>query len=203
MKSYVLGICLMGLTGLLLLSQCTQKSSQEAVYPPANSKADFDGFESQVKWGEHIVTISGCNDCHTPKKRSDHGPVLDSSLLLSGHPSQRPPIDINRKEIETKGLLLSSDLTEWVGPWGISYAANLSSDATGIGDWTEPQFMLAIREGKYKGLANSRTLLPPMPWINFRNMTDDELKAVFAYLKSTKPINNLVPLPLPPVAAAQ
>jgi hypothetical protein len=41
-----------------------------------------------------------------------------------------------------------------------------------------------------------------MPWQMYRNMTDDELKAVFAYLKSTKPIKNVVPEPTPPVLAA-
>ena len=62
--------------------------------------------------------------------------------------------------------------------------------------------MYAIRNGKYKGLENSRPLLPPMPWDMYRNFSDDELKAVFAYLKSTKPIRNIVPAPKPPVAAS-
>ena len=69
---------------------------------------------------------------------------------------------------------------------GISYTANLTSDATGIGNWKEQQFMYAIREGKFKGLAGSRTLLPPMPWEMYRHMTDGELKAIFAYLKTTR-----------------
>jgi hypothetical protein len=95
---------------------------------------------------------------------TDHGPVLDSSLLLSGHPAQLPAPDVNRKEMESKGLAVTGDLTAWVGPWGVSFAANLTPDATGTGNWKEEQFMYAIREGKYKGLAGSRSLLPPMPW---------------------------------------
>ena len=131
------------------------------------------------------------------------GPELDNSLMLSGHPAQMPPPDVNRKEMEKKGLVVTSTLTAWVGPWGISYAANLTSDATGIGNWEESSFIRAIREGKYKGIASARTLLPPMPWQMYKNMTDGELKAIFAYLKSTKPISNIVPQIQPPASASQ
>jgi hypothetical protein len=133
---------------------------------------------------------------------TDKGPVMDYSRALSGHPANLPAPEVNRKEIEQKGLMVTQTLTAWVGPWGVSYAANLTSDATGIGNWTEKQFVRAIREGKYKGLENSRNLLPPMPWDMYRNMTDEELSAIFAYLKSTKPIKNVVPAPKPPVTQA-
>lgn len=157
--------------------------------------------QEQLKLGEHLVITSGCHDCHTPKKMTDKGPVLDYARALSGHPANMPPPDVNRKEMEQKGLIVTNTLTAWVGPWGISYAANLTSDATGIGNWTEKQFFTAIRKGKYKGLENNRNLLPPMPWDMYMNMTDKELSAIFAYLKSTKPINNVVPAPDPPVTA--
>ena len=180
---------------------CNQPSAA-ANTPNADSTATtakYNGYESQVKWGEHLVTIGACNDCHTPKKMGAHGPENDSSLLLSGHPAKMPPPDIDRKMVEAKGLAVSNTLTAWVGAWGISYAANLTSDATGIGAWTEAQFIKALREGKYMGLDNTRPLLPPMPWEGIRVMTDDELKAIFAYLKATKPINNVVPAFAPPV----
>lgn len=92
-------------------------------------------------------------------------------------------------------------MTAWVGPWGISYASNLTSDQTGIGSWQESNFITAIREGKFKGIPTSRPLMPPMPWMAYKNLTDDELKAIFAFLKSTKPINNAVPQYKPPVSA--
>jgi mono/diheme cytochrome c family protein len=189
--------------GLLMLSQCNEKKSHVSqmdvnVIPP--EKSDFNGFETQIKLGEHLVIIGGCHDCHTPKKMSSHGPVLDSTLWLSGHPSEMPLIDINRKEIEAKGLVVASDLTEWVGPWGVSFTANLTPDPTGIGNWNEEQFIYCLRNGKLKGLPGSRTLLPPMPWEMIGQMTDDEMKAMFAYLMSIKPINNLVPAPIPPVS---
>jgi hypothetical protein len=112
-----------------------------------------------------------------------------------------PPPDVNRKEMETKGLSVTNTLTSWVGPWGISYAANLTSDATGIGNWTESAFITALRKGKYEGIESGRSLLPPMPSAMYTSMSDDELKAIFAFLKSTKPINNVVPLAQPPVLA--
>jgi len=42
----------------------------------------------------------------------------------------------------------------------------------------------------------ARQLLPPMPWPVYRNMTDEDLKAIFAYLKTTKPVRNIVPAPI-------
>jgi hypothetical protein len=163
-------------------------------------KPNFGGFENQVKWGEHLVTIAGCNDCHTPKKMTPNGPEPDMSLMLSGHPSKMPPPDIDRKTVQEKGLAVTNDLTSWVGPWGISYAANLTPDGTGIGNWQESNLFTALREGKQKGISSYRPLLPPMPWPQYKNMTDDEIKAIFAYLKSIKPINNLVPEYQPPVS---
>jgi len=200
MKSLSTAILFVVAVGTILLAQCDQvsgdnSSAQKEVPTPA-----FGGFGSQAKWGEHLVTVSACHDCHTPKKMTDHGPDIDSSLLLSGHPSGLEVPDLDRHELETKGVIATSDLTSWIGAWGISYTANLTSDATGIGNWKEDQFIYAIREGKMKGLAGSRPMLPPMPWQMYRNMTDDELKAIFAYLKTTKPIHNIVPQPTPPVS---
>ena len=184
----------------LLLARCQNNNPVRVA--DATSAPNYGGYESAEQWGDHIVTVSGCHDCHSPKKMTPMGPQIDSMLLLSGHPAQMPDFDVNRKEMEAKGLVTTQDLTSWAGPWGISYTANLTSDSTGIGTWTEGQFMYAIRNGKYKGLENSRSLLPPMPWDMYRNFSDDELKAIFAYLKSTKPIKNVVPAPKPPIAAA-
>jgi len=203
MKNYSPGICFVCILSILVVSQCAQKSSENQTALNESSKPDFGGYESQEKWGEHLVIISGCNDCHTPKKMTPHGPDLDSSLLLSGHPAQMPAPDVNRKEMEKKGLAVTSTLTAWVGPWGISYAANLTSDATGIGNWEESSFIRAIREGKYRGIASARSLLPPMPWPMYKHMTDSEVKAIFAFLKSTKPISNVAPEAQPPASAAQ
>jgi hypothetical protein len=205
MKKFSAAIIMIALVSVIFIfSKCSENKSngvENKKDSTAVSNAAFGGYDSQVKWGAHIVSFAGCNDCHTPKKMSPQGPVFDESLTLSGHPSQMPAPDVNQKEMASKGLIVTNDLTAWVGPWGVSYAANITSDSTGIGSWKEDQFILCLREGKWMGLADGRTLLPPMPWQVIRNMTDDELKAVFAYLKSTKPIHNIVPLPQSPVLA--
>lgn len=123
------------------------------------------------------------------------GPVPDPERLLSGHPQEDtlPAID---KNVLGEWVLFNGSSTVAVGPWGATFAANLTSDATGIGNWTFEHFKTALTKGKYKGMENSRSLLPPMPWQNYVNMSDEDLKAVFAYLKSTKPVRNIVHAPI-------
>lgn len=150
--------------------------------------------DSLIHRGQYLVTIMGCHDCHTPRKMGPHGPELDSSRLLSGHPSGIPLAKVHPQALES-WVLFSQTATAFVGPWGTSFSANITSDGSGIGNWTEEQFFKAIRQGKYKGLDNARPLLPPMPWMVYAQATDDDLRAIFAYLKSTKPVPNVVPSP--------
>ena len=155
--------------------------------------------DSMVKRGKYLVTIMGCNDCHSPIVMSPQGPAYDTSRLLSGHPQyyQLPPAnDINGY------VLFSSTGTAMTGPWGTSFAANITSDETGIGNWTEEQFFKAIREGKFKGLDNTRTMMPPMPWPSYSKASDEDLRSIFAYLKSTTPVYNVVPSYIPPAHEA-
>ena len=188
----------MFISAIFLLAQCTdEKKGDNSIVPTV---AEFGGYGSQAKWGEHLVLSGGCGDCHTPKKMTAQGPVDDSSLLLSGHPAQLPIPPVDRLDFQAKGIFATQTLTAWVGPWGVSFAANLTSDSTGLGPWKEDQFIYAIRNGVAKGIAGSRPLLPPMPWHSIKNFSDDELKAIFAYLKTVKPINNAVPAPMPPAS---
>jgi hypothetical protein len=94
--------------------------------------------------------------------------------------------------------LLNNDLTAAVGPWGVSFSANLTPHQSGIGNWTFDQFKKAMTEGKYKGVENTRMLLPPMPWQSYAHMKEEDLEAIFAYLQSITPIENLVPNHIPP-----
>jgi hypothetical protein len=195
-------LALAGLTlCAFLFSNCHEDNSSANTPSTDSAITKYGGFPNQVAYGHHLVEVIGCNDCHTPKKMTSQGPVPDNASLLCGHLSSGPKPDIDHKEIESKGLAVTNDMTVWVGPWGTSYAANLTPDETGIGNWTEAQFIRSLREGKSKGLEGSRTLLPPMPWQNFALMKDDEIKAIFAYLKSIEPIHNLVPPPAPPVTS--
>ena len=175
---------------------CNDSTQVQAALPA------YGGFENQVAWGKHLVTIGGCNDCHTPKKMGSHGPEDNLDIALSGSPSQLPIPVVDRKDIESKGLMVMGNSLSFVGPWGVSYAANLTSDTTtGIGNWTIEQFKNVFKTGKYGGAPGGRDLLPPMPWQNVAQMTDEELEAVFAYLQSTKPVHNIVPQPQLPVLA--
>ncbi|MBK8982649.1 MAG: c-type cytochrome [Ignavibacteria bacterium] len=196
MKTKLHFICITLIFSAILFNGCSEKEKETAEV----KKILHGGYESQVKWGEHLVMIGGCNDCHTPKKMSPKGPVPDMELTMSGHPAALPPPEVDRAEMEKNGLVVTRELTSWIGPWGISFASNLTPDQTGIGNWQESSFIIALREGKYKGMPSGRSLLPPMPWEMYKNMTDDEIKAIFAYLKSLKPINNLVPQPVAPVS---
>jgi hypothetical protein len=122
--------------------------------------------EELIAMGEHIVSAGGCQDCHSPKVFSAEGvPMPDETKKLSGHPagSPLPPIDTNALR-PGYWIMASPDLTAWIGPWGISYAMNLTPDSvTGIGTWTAENFVKAIRTGKHLGLEGGRPILPPMP----------------------------------------
>ena len=169
-----------------------------AVYAPAGVGASDSG-KAAVKRGEYLSILGGCNDCHSPKTMTPQGPQPDKARLLSGHPAsvQLPPPLPGALTPDKWMAMTNADLTAWVGPWGTSYAANLTPDkATGSGGWTAEVFIKAMRTGKHLGAG--RPILPPMPWQSLAVMTDSDLKAIFAYLQSLKPISNPVPAPLPP-----
>jgi hypothetical protein len=152
--------------------------------------------EQLIQRGEYLVKIMGCNDCHSPKEMGPQGPVVITDVMLSGYPADRTLKKANTDVLKSGWVMLNEDFTAAAGMWGISFAANLTSDQTGIGNWTEDNFKRALKEGKYKGLEVSRTLLPPMPWTNFTTINDEDIKAIFAYLKNSKPVMNLIPQPI-------
>ncbi len=126
---------------------------------------------AKVKRGAYLTAIAGCTDCHTPGFFYN---ATDSTRLLSG-----------------------SELG-WQGPWGVTYARNLTPDnETGIGAWSEAEIVTAIRTGRRP---DGSTILPPMPWVDFAYLTDDDAYAIAAYLKSIPPVVHKVPDRLPPGA---
>jgi mono/diheme cytochrome c family protein len=147
--------------------------------------------EAKVARGKYLVSIMGCNDCHTPWKMGPNGPEPDLERYLSGHPESIGRLPATPPQAP---YLMSAAATNtaWVGPWGVAYTANLTPDRnTGLGIWTEEMFISAIRTGRHMGV--SRPINPPMPWPAYRNATEDDLKAVYAYLRTIKPVVNHVP----------
>ena len=183
----------------IVLTNCKNKEKETADYGAVSASVEELSLEDSIKRGNYLVNIMDCNVCHSPKIMSDQGPIIDESRMLSGHPADAQLPEINPNEITPdKWVMTTQDLTVWVGLWGVSFTANLTSDETGIGTWSLDQFKRAIREGKFKGMENGRTLLPPMPWQTYSYLTDEDVKAIYDYLKSIPPIRNIVPAPIPP-----
>jgi len=132
-----------------------------------SAPADADTVAT-AEHGEYIVRIAGCHDCHTP-----------------GFFYNAP---------DYKRALSGSEIG-WVGPWGTSYARNLTPDMeTGIGSWSEDDIVRALQTGKRP---DGTTLNPPMPWPNFAYMTNKDVHSVAKYLKSLPPVSH-VNLPILP-----
>ena len=177
---------------LVSITNCAQKEQKVSATTVEVSK------DSLIKKGEYLVTILGCNDCHSPKRMGANGPEIIPELMLSGYPSDRPLGKVSKDALADGWALFNGDLTAGVGPWGASFAGNLTSDPTGIGEWSLDQFKIALTQGKYKGMADGRPLLPPMPWFNYINMKHEDVEAIYTYLMSTKPVKNIVPAPITP-----
>jgi mono/diheme cytochrome c family protein len=182
---------------VIAIAACSQPA-------PAPTPAPEPPKPTPAERGKYLVTAMGCNDCHTPMKMGPNGPEPDMSRMLSGHPNElkMPAPPALPKNSPWVGVI-SGTSTAWAGPWGVSYTANLTPDQnTGLGIWTEAMFVKAIREGKHMG--TSRPILPPMPWPAFRNLNDDDLKAIYAYLRTIPAVHNQVPDPIiapaPPAA---
>jgi mono/diheme cytochrome c family protein len=111
--------------------------------------------DQQVARGRYLITIGGCNDCHTPGYLQ-HGPKVPEKEWLTGVP------------------------VGYQGPWGTSYASNLRLVLNAM---TEAQWLQHARQER----------LPPMPWFNLREMTDEDLKAVYAYVRSLGPAGVAAP----------
>jgi mono/diheme cytochrome c family protein len=193
MKRFLNGIYLLVLM-VPMLTGCRAEGLESA---PSVIDAKSTLHQEQVERGKHLVLITGCNDCHTPLKMTPQGPAPDMTRMLSGHPeSLKMPAPPALPEGPWAWIGGGTN-TAFAGPWGVSYAFNLTPDQnTGLGIWTEDLFIKTMRTGRHMG--TSRPIKPPMPWQNLSNMSDDDLKAVFAYLQSIPPVSNHVPTALDP-----
>jgi len=207
--THIVRVVLGGLAIAALGSACSQPVPASGPAPaapvaPAAPAAPAVPAMSPVDRGGYLVNAMGCDDCHTPKKMGPNGPENDMSRRLSGHPEDLKVTSGPKLDAPWMGAVTST-FTAWSGPWGISFTANLTPDQnTGLGVWTEEMFVMAIREGKHMG--KGRPILPPMPWPVFRNLNDDDLKGIFAFLRTLPPVTNHVPDPIiapPPPGAGK
>jgi mono/diheme cytochrome c family protein len=178
----------------MITSRATSFILAAAVLMPAAVLAQGAPGE-RVKRGEYLVTVGGCHDCHTPWVMGSNGPEPDMKRGLSGHPQDvviRGPATLP----EPWMAAFAPTMTAVTGPWGVSFSANLTPDPeTGVlRDFTEQQFIQTLRTGRHQG--QGRPILPPMPWQNIGQMTDEDLRSVFAYLRQIPAVKNKVPDPI-------
>jgi hypothetical protein len=172
-------------------------SAMPAEQPATGRTAEPGSAAARVERGAYLVRAMGCNDCHTPWKMGPRGPEPDMTRALTGHPSSvvmpappaLPPGPWTWMGAETN--------TAFAGPWGVSFAANLTPDPdTGLGKWTEEIFIATLRNRRHEG--KGRLLLPPMPAPMIAQLNDRDLGDIFAYLQSLPPVKNRVPAPIDP-----
>jgi mono/diheme cytochrome c family protein len=155
--------------------------------------------DSPAAKGKYLVTIMGCADCHTPMKMGPKGPEPDMARHLSGHPSGMQVTggpDLGQGPWVWAG---TGSMTAFSGPWGVSFAANLTPDKeTGLGSVSAKDFLQIFRTGRHLG--KGRPVLPPMPLPAYSQAKDEDLMAIYAYLQTLPPVRNQVPDVLPPPA---
>jgi len=128
-----------------------------------------DSQTDKVKHGEYLTTIAACADCHTPM---DKGEFIEGMKFAGGMEFTFPNGDINR-------------------------SANLTPDKkTGIGNLTEDQFVSMFKsyaDSNYvsRDLKNNE-VNTMMPWLVYRNIKEDDLKAIYSYLRTLEPVENKI-----------
>ncbi|MBB2721189.1 UNVERIFIED_ORG: mono/diheme cytochrome c family protein [Rhizobium etli] len=126
--------------------------------------------DAQTARGEYLVTIGGCNDCHTPGYFFGNP---DSSRFLGG-----------------------SDVGFEIPGQGVFVGRNITPDKeTGIGSWTREQIVTALQTGQRP---DGRLLAPIMPWHAFAQLTEEDVTSIAVFLQSLKPVSHQVPGPFKP-----
>jgi hypothetical protein len=197
--------------GLVVLAACNTNDKKEApaqVAQPSSQKeppavAAAATQADIVKRGESLIKMGGCSDCHTPMAFDPKigMPVPQMDRFLSGHPASAP--DPSAAPGKNDQAVIGPTFTSFRLPFGVVYAQNLTPDPeTGL-RMDKAQFIATMRTGKHRGAAEGRPILPPMPWMNLQNASEEDLGAMHAYLLSLQPVKNAVPEPKvpPPVIA--
>jgi cytochrome c553 len=162
---------------------------QAGIGPRANA--------AQIVRGKYLVDIMGCHDCHTPMKMGANGPEWDMTRALSGHPEElvMPPAPALPPGPWVASI--GATFTAFASPAGTVFTRNLTPDKeTGLGDWTVEEFIATMKTGRERG--KGRPVLPPMPVQNLKALSDEDIRALFAYLQSIPAIKNRTPQPIEP-----
>ena len=129
------------------------------VFPGAEKPMPAADLADKSKRGFYLVTIAHCMECHTTPASSGTGLDFQNSLGKGGR--------------------------QFPGPWGVSIARNItSSKRAGIGDWSDDEIKRAITQGVRK---DGSKLKPPMGYPFYAKMTDGDLDAIVAYLRTVPP----------------
>jgi len=129
------------------------------VFPGAEKAYSQADLNDKLKRGFYLVTIGHCLECHTPFRAGGGGRDFQNSLGKGG--------------------------AEFPGPWGISTSRNITSHKTaGIGEWTDAEIKTAITQGKRK---DGTALKGPMGYAYYAKMTDADLDAIVAYVRTLPP----------------
>jgi len=171
----------------LALAGCNEKPN-----PPTATMYSSERLEI----GQAVVEGWNCSFCHTPQIEGPDGKLMpDPKRLMSGHPADEkvPTVpDMIISSPEWMEFLDNLDSTVWATDDMLVFSANLTpDDDTGIGTWTEVEFVKTIREGRHRGI--ERRIKYPMPWRELSELSDEELLSVYEYLMTLEPVNNKVP----------
>ena len=135
---------------------------------PLGGTNEVEGAERQIERGRYLAAIMDCAGCHN---KGSFGPN-----------PQEGPLQGGTIGFEVPGL-------------GVFYPPNLTPHAeTGLGRWTDQEIADAVRRGRRP---DGRELAPAMPWPAYAALTDEDARALAAYLKSLPPSDNQVPAPGP------
>lgn len=130
----------------------------------------------KINYGKYLTTIAVCADCHTPVKEGE--PIAGMDFAGGA---------------------------EFDLPWGIVRPANLTPDKeTGIGNWTKEDFIKRFKnydnEESKNVSVNMSEFNSVMPWTMYAGMTEEDLGAIYDYLRTLKPVKNRIERWTPPQA---
>ena len=172
----------------IIFAGCATKTVDEASYDPLQDYAEVDAATIldapapvpgsfapehmyQVRRGEYLVELLGCGACHTDGAL-DGVPDFDRALAGS-----------------RIGIAYSNPLG--ADNPGVIYPSNLTPDEeTGIGAWSDIQIERAIRAGLARHAGKQ---IAAMPWQGYAKLTQEDMTAVVAYLRSIRPVSHKVP----------